>query len=211
MGRISRFFKPKPKEKPKKLIKTSWWYYIFLIALLITTSWLVLLWPEQISALYFELWLLILQFLHTPINFQMWWFLIFVFIDAWVGWLTVPVIEIPSTKERKLYVRTWEEGGLRYFKLVNGLTYLMSKKKVVNRGLRWTVIAEVSRTPQGSYVVYQTKNLEVNQEIMWQRVAESLIEELKKYRAEKERKETTLTLDELIDLEKARHGRGGEE
>ena len=206
MGRIRDFFKPKPKERQNKIIKTSWWYYIFLIALLITTSWLVLLWPEQISALYFELWLLILQFLRTPIHFQMWWFLPFVFFVAWLGWFIVPTVEILSTKERKLYIKTWEEGGLRYFRILGGSIYVMSRKVVSRRGLRWTTIAPVFRTPQGSYVVYQTKELEVNESLMWKRVAESLIEELKKYRAEKERKETVLTLEELIELEKARHG-----
>ena len=206
MGRIRDFFKPKSKERPNKIIKTSWWYYIFLIALLITTSWLVLLWPEQISALYFELWLLILQFLHTPIYFQMWWFIPTIFFTAWLGWFIIPSLEILSTRERKLYTRTWVEGDLRYFKLLNGSLYVLPKQAVVKRGLRWTTIAPLSRTPQGSYVVYQTSKLEVNESLMWKRVAESLIEELKKYRAEKERKETVLTLEELIELEKARHG-----
>ena len=209
MSKISRFFRVKPKEKENQFIKTSWWYYIFVAALFIATLGVALLWPEQISALWFEFWLLVLQFLHTPVIFQMWWFIPFVFLVAWVGWLFLPVVEIPTTNDRYFYLKTWEEGDLRYFKTWSGYLLTMHKNVPKRRGLRWTAQAPVSRTPQGTLIVYQTKNLEVNTSLMWKRVAESLIEELKKYRAEKERKETSLTLEELIEIEKARHG-GGE-
>ncbi len=209
MRKISQYFKPKPKEKENKYIKTSYWYYLFVVALFIATLGVALLWPEQISALWFEFWLLVLQFLHTPVIFQMWWFIPFVFVVAWLGWLFMPVVEIPWVEDSYFYRKTWEEGDLRYFRTFGGYTLVMHRKIVKRKGLRWRTQAPVSRTPQGTLIVYQTTKLEVNTSLMWKRVAESLIEELKKYRAEKERKETSLTLEELIKIEQARHG-GGE-
>ena len=205
MGKLRSIFTPKPKQK-QAMELTSLWYYVFVAVIIILALSLALLWPEQLSALWFEFWLLVLQFLRTPIHFQMWWFIPFVFFVAWLGWFTVPTIEILSTKERFLYRRTWIEGDLRYFRTVRGYLIALHKDAIVSRGLRWTIKVPVFKTAQGTLLVYQTKNLEVNTSLMWKRVAESLTEELKKYRAEKERKETIVTWEQYIEALKAKHG-----
>ena len=200
------FLRPKPKKKEVKMVKTSFWYKLFLAVLIIATLWVALLWPEQISALFFEMNLIVLQFLHTPINFQMWWFIIFVFFVAWFGKYAFPSLDVLSADKSWIYYNTHEEGGLRYFKLIGGYQLVVAKDAVKRRGLRWITQYKLSCTYFGNTIVCQTEKMEVTTSLMWKREAESLMEENAKLRAEQERKETSVEFNQLIELEKARHG-----
>lgn len=202
MGRLSALFKMKIHDLRAP---TTIWYKIFIMLVVIATLSLVLLWPEQLSALWFEFLLLVLQFLHTPINFQLWWFIIIEFFVAWLGWFLFPSLEMPWNRARFIYLRSWEEGDNRIFRTTKG--YIVINRDIITkRGFRYTVMLPVTVTFEGNVMIAQTEDLEVSRSLMWQRVAEMLIDENKKLRAEIARKEKSLTLEEIIELEKAKSG-----
>ena len=209
MSKIFEYFKPKPKKKENKYIKTSYWYYFFVVIIIILTLSVALLWPEQISALWFEFCLIILQFLHTPIVFQMWWFILIIFLTAWLGWYLFPTLEVLSSDKGFIYYKWHDEGPLLYFNLLGGYQFVIMKSEIKRKGLRWTTLVPVNLTYQGNLIVAQTAKLEVTESLHWKNYAESLVEVLKKYRAELEHRNVELPLDAYLQIEKARHG--GEE
>ncbi len=206
MGKISQYFKPKQQKKDVKVVSTSFWYKLFVAVLVIATLGVALLWPEQISALWFEFWLLVLQFLHTPVIFQMWWFIPFVFVVAWLGKYFFPAVDIPTSDASFIYYKSHDEGQLRFFNLVNGHILVVAKKYVKKKWIRWQTLVPLNLSYRGRYIVAETAKLEVTETIHLQNLLKAEIEHNKKLESELARKETRLSKDEWIELEKARHG-----
>ncbi len=207
MGKFREFFKPKPKEKKQPL---PWTYYFFIIVITILLLNFAFLLPPQLSALWFESELLVIQFLKNPITLQTWAFFILFFIIAWVGWYMMPVVDIPSTSESHFYTWRREEGGVVFFRMLNGREMAIDRGALKRRLLRWNVYWPVGRMPQGDIVVYETEELEISSALMWMRYAHAAVEEVARLYAEKEGKETHLTFDQALAIIKARL-RGEEE
>jgi len=202
--KFREYFRPKPKEK-KQPLPLSYYFIIAVLSLLILNFALLL--PPQLSALFFEFELLVLQFLMNPITMQTWAWIIFAFVAAWLGWFLMPVVEIPQTHESRFYVWRREEGSDMYFRTLSGKELVMNVKAAKRKLLRWTVTWPVSRMPQGSkIIVYETEKMEVSTELKFKRYAEMLAEEIAHLYAEKSRSETRLSLEEVIAILKAKHG-----
>lgn len=205
--KFREFFKLRPKEQKRKL-PLSYWIVVFILGLLLLNFALLL--PQQISALWFELELLVIQFLRNPIVLQTWEFIVLFFIVAWIGKFVMPVIDIPATKESHFYIWRREEGGITFFRMLNGKELAFDAGGLDRKLLRWQVFWPVNRIPQGNVILYETAELEVSSALMWMRYAEATTNELATLYAEKERRETTLTFDQhLADI--SARSRGDEE
>ena len=206
MSKLRNFLKPKHKEE-KRHLPLSYWIVIVLIGVLLLNF--VFLFPPQLSALFFESELWLIQFLRMPVITQMWEFIFYSLIIAWIGWYIMPVIEIPWTNESHFYTRRSVQNGVVFFTMLNGMKIAVSMDVLKKRVKRWMVIAPVDRNIQGDIIVYETKNLEITTSLQWMRYAASLAEVLSKLYAAMERKELNIPKGDAIDLIKAM--RGGEE
>ena len=203
MKKFREYFKPKPKEK-KQPLPASYWFLLIVLSLLILNFALLL--PPQLSALWFELQLLVIQFFRNPITLQTWAFIVVLFITAFIGWYSLPVVEIPNTNDSYIYTYRWEEGSMVFFRTLTGKIIIMNKKVPKRKLLRWIVVYPVSRNPQGRTITYETDSMEVSAELKYKRYAEALAEEIAHLYAEKERSETRLSIDEVLEIIRAKHG-----
>ena len=155
--------KKKDKEPPTYLIK------LFLILLVIAALNFALLFPMQISALFFQLEIMLLQFLNFYISLHRWEIALLIIISAIFGIYAIPAVHIPiGAKYGKsyLYYRTWTEYGLRWFRLLNGYYMAVNQQLTVKKGLRYTVIGNVEIETNGNIKAVQTRALEVDKEII---------------------------------------------
>lgn len=206
--RLKELFRPKPREqRPRPPLL---YYFIVAVMIILILNFALLL-PPQLSTLFFEFELLVIQFLRMPIIMQTWTFLIVIVVVALVGTYAIPELWVPATRDRYLIRDSWEEGDLRYFKTLTGKIIVVHKKLVRNRLLRKVIIGPVARIPQWKYIIYQTEQFELSQSLMWKRVAETLMEENRKLHAALGKTETYLTLQEVMALIEARKGGGSGE
>ena len=207
--RFTEWLKRKREERqamPK--IRLSFWYKFYLALVLIISLSLVLLWPTQLSALWFELWMLILKFLQTPITFQLWWFVIFVFLVARFGWYLVPVVDMPYPNRAVLWKRRHYNYDVIYFELWNGETLAIDIRNLRKKGLRYTALQPLNCGKHGNTTICESASLEITQnEVLWRQLQ---VEASARKKAEDElaRRKARLTTKELQEIGKA--FRGGE-
>lgn len=189
-------------------IPLSFWYKFYLVLVLIISLSLVLLWPTQLSALWFELWMLILKFLQTPITFQLWWFVIFVFLVARFGWYLVPVVDLPYPGMARMWKRRHYNYDEIYFEFWNGEGLKVDIRNLRKTGLRYTALQPLECGKHGNIYICESASLEITQnEVLWRQLQ---VEASARKKAEDElaRRKTRLTSKELQEIGKA--FRGGE-
>lgn len=205
--KFTEWLKKKREERratPK--IPLSFWYKFYLVLVLIISLSLVLLWPTQLSALWFELWMLILKFLQTPIHFQLWWFIPFEFFVAWLGWLLMPIVDLPYPDRRVFWKRRHYRYDTIYFELWNGETLAVDIRNLRKKGLRYTAKRPLGCTKMGNTIICESENLEITQsEMCWQQLR-IMAEAKKKAEDELARRKTRLTTKEIQEVGKAFHG-----
>ena len=200
----------KAERQAMPKIPLSFWYKFYLVLVLIISLSLVLLWPAELSALWFELWMLILKFLQTPIVFQLWWFVPFMFFVAWLGWLIVPVVDMPYPDRRLMWKRRDYNHDVIYFELWNGKTLMVDVQNLRKRGLRYTAKQPLECFQHGNTIICESSSLEITQSMQCWRQLDVTTSALKKCQDELARKKTSLTPKVLQEIGKAFRG-GGEQ
>jgi len=192
----------KRKERPPSLL-----FYLFIFITILAALNFALLIPSQLSSLFYQYELMILQHLNFQIILHRWELYLLLLLSLTFGSAFLPVVHVPATKKSYIYIRTWEEGELRYFRTLSGFYISVLADSAVRRVIGWSILNDVNATFEGNYLVLQTEELEVSKSLMWKRIAETLMEENAGLKDIIARKKTVLSIDEAAQMMR----RGGED
>ena len=202
---LKDMLKPKIRTKP---YRPSWLFLFFLMLILLAALNFSLLAPPQLSALLFQIEIMILQFFNFYVLLHRWELLIIILIFAALGIYLTPSIYIPNMgKHGKnfYYRRSWRENDILWLRLWSGYYMAVNYSVVTKKGLRYTVMGEVETEIYGNVIEVQTEALEVDISLTHERRINLLEEYIAKLEYELRNSGVILGKDEVTDL----LGKGG--
>jgi len=200
--------KQKKREVVYKDKAASLLFAVFISLLILLALNISMLLPMQISSLFYQIELMILQHFNYPVYLQRWELYILILFFASFGYYAFPVLYVPSTGMNRLYFYTWVEGDTRFFRTIAGYVQI-NKDFLERKGLRWAATGNVSTYYEGNVLVLQTREMEVTASNIWKRSAYAYA----KYAEERENdlvKGIHPTLEEIRSLLVSMRGGGGE-
>ena len=202
---LKDMFKPKVKRKERR---PSWIFKVFIALILLAALNFAMLTPPALSALFFQLELMTLQFLNYDVLMHRWELFLIILICGAIGIYATPGVHIPAQgKHGKTYyyIRSWRENDLLWFKLWSGYYLAINYSVVTKKGLRYTVMGKVEIERYGNIIEVQTEALEVDISLTHERRINLLEEYIAKLEYELKSSGVILGKDEVTDL----LGKGG--
>ena len=200
MKPLKELLKSKPKIKDRR---PSWLFKLFLFLLFLAALNFALLFPPQLSALFFQLELMTLQFFNYAIIMHRWELLVLLALFALFGTYISPTIYIPAAgKHGKTYIysRSWKEGDILWLRLLNGYHMAVNHSVITKKGLRYTIMGKVETEIYGNVMEVQTEALEVDISLNCQERNKLLMDYITKLEYEIKNSGLLIGKDEAITL-----------
>lgn len=202
----------KKREVVYKDAMSSFLFAIFAISLAILVLNLAMLFPAQLTTLFYMMELMILQHFNYPVYLQRWELYILMIFAAVFGYNLLPILHAPSEGMSRVYFYSWVEGDTRFFRTLGG--YVQVNKDFVDRsrmGARWTVVGDVSTYYEGNVLVLQTKEMEVTKSNIWKRTALAYAKYVADLEDAMKNGPDLMSTEEMKGILRAMKGGGGDE